>query len=100
MSTRRGQGEGSISQRASDGLWTARVDLGYVNGKRKRKQIYGKTRKEVAEALKILLRDQQVGNLDAVAGLGVRRVAYGYILPLKAWDRGTLTSCAPIPAAV
>ncbi|GAC1560809.1 MAG: site-specific integrase [Herpetosiphon sp.] len=61
MSTRRGQGEGSISQRASDSLWTARVDLGYVNGKRKRKQIYGKTRKGVAEKLKMLLREQQQG---------------------------------------
>lgn len=60
MSSRRGHGEGSISQR-SDGRWTARVDLGYVNGKRKRKQIYGKTRKEVAEALKVLLRNQQQG---------------------------------------
>lgn len=32
-----------------------------VNGKRKRKQIYGRTRKEVAEQLKVLLRDQQRG---------------------------------------
>ena len=61
MSSRRGRGEGSISQRQSDGLWTARVDLGFVDGKRKRKQIYGKTRKEVAEKLKVLLRDQQQG---------------------------------------
>ena len=59
MPSRRGHGEGSISQRKSDGLWTARVDLGIVNGKRK--QIYGKTRKEVAEKLKGLLRDQQQG---------------------------------------
>ncbi len=60
MSTRRGHGEGSISQR-SDGRWMASVDLGYVDGKRKRKYIYGKTRKEVAEALKSLLHQQQHG---------------------------------------
>ena len=60
MGTRRGHGEGSISKR-EDGRWTARVDLGYVDGKRKRKQIYGKTRKEVAEQLKVLLHDQQQG---------------------------------------
>lgn len=60
MGTRRGHGEGTISHR-KDGRWTARVDLGWVNGRRKRKQIYGKTRKEVAEQLKILLRDQQQG---------------------------------------
>ena len=66
---RRGHGEGSISLR-KDGRWWARVDLGVVEVKdkdgttrrtRKRKQIYGKTRKEVAEKLKILLRDQQQG---------------------------------------
>lgn len=60
MGTRRGHGEGSIYQRG-DGLWCTVVDLGYVNGKRKRKYIYGKTRKEVAEKLKAVLRDQQLG---------------------------------------
>ncbi len=47
MSSRRGRGEGSISQRESDGLWTARVDLGFVDGQRRR--ISGKTINEVAE---------------------------------------------------
>jgi integrase len=37
------------------------VDLGVVNGKRKRKMVYGKTRKEVAEKLKTLQRDQAAG---------------------------------------
>jgi integrase len=60
MGSRGRHGEGSISQR-SDGRWMARVDLGFINGKRKRKQIYGKTRKEVAEALKVVLHDQQQG---------------------------------------
>ncbi len=45
---RRGHGEGTIVQR-SDGRWMAQIDLGYVDGKRKRKTVYGKTRKEVAE---------------------------------------------------
>ena len=53
-------GEGSISKR-EDGRWTARVDLGYVDG-RQRKQIYGKTRKEVAEQLKVLL--NMISNRD------------------------------------
>ena len=60
MGTRRGHGEGSIYQRG-DGLWCTAVDLGYVNGKRKRKYIYGQTRKEVADKLKVVLRDQQLG---------------------------------------
>lgn len=53
MAQRRGHGEGSIYQRESDDRWVAVVDLGYVNGKRKRKPLYGKTRKEVAEKLKV-----------------------------------------------
>lgn len=60
MGARRGHGEGSISKR-TDGRWMARVDLGYVNGKRKRKYVYGKTRKEVADQLKSLLHQQQQG---------------------------------------
>ena len=53
MSKRRGHGEGSIHQRA-DGLWCAIADLGRgANGKRKRKYIYGKTRKEVADQLNL-----------------------------------------------
>lgn len=60
MSKRRGHGEGSIYQR-DDGIWCASVDLGRSNGKRRRKTIYGKTRKEVADKLKILHRDQAAG---------------------------------------
>ena len=61
MGTRRGHGEGSIYFRESDQRWVTSVDLGYIDGKRKRKAIYGKTCKEVAEKLKVLLRDQQQG---------------------------------------
>lgn len=61
MPSRRGHGEGSIYRRESDGRWCAGVDLGWVNGKRKRKMLYGATRKEVAEKLKIALREQQQG---------------------------------------
>ena len=61
MAKRRGNGEGGIYQRESDGKWCASVDLGFVNGKRRRKVIYGKTRKEVADKLKALHRDQAVG---------------------------------------
>src|SRR5918998_5976339 len=60
MATRRGHGEGMIRQRA-DGLWEARISLGHADGKRKRKSIYGKTWREVAEKLKALHADQQKG---------------------------------------
>src|SRR3712207_6488057 len=66
MSTRRGHGEGSIYFRESDQRWVTAVDLGYVDGKRKRRVIYGKTRKEVAEKLKAVLHEQQQGMPVAV----------------------------------
>jgi hypothetical protein len=47
---RRGKGEGSITQRP-DGRWVARVDLGWQEGKRRRKAVYGRTRREVADKL-------------------------------------------------
>src|SRR6266498_3090508 len=61
MAKRRGNGEGGIYQRERDGKWCASVDLGFVNGKRRRKVIYGETRKEVADKLKALHRDQAAG---------------------------------------
>src|SRR5581483_1340516 len=52
MATRRGQGEGAIYQRASDGKWVCSVDLGWSDGKRRRKVVYGRTRAEVATKLR------------------------------------------------
>jgi integrase len=60
MAKRRGSGEGTITQR-EDGRWMARIDLGTVNGRRKRLSIYGKTRKEVADKLVTEQRKVQQG---------------------------------------
>lgn len=49
MARKRGNGEGTIYQR-SDGTWCGQYTV-YVAGKRKRKTLYGKTRKEVAAKL-------------------------------------------------
>src|SRR5215203_2816877 len=49
---RRGHNEGAIYQRESDGRWVSVVNLGWVDGKRSRKYLYGETRKEVADKLK------------------------------------------------
>src|SRR5919202_916436 len=57
---RRGHGEGSIYQ-DSAGRWRAVVDFGWKQGKRDRKYLSGKTRREVQERLKVVLRDQQQG---------------------------------------
>src|SRR6266542_6227974 len=47
---RRGHGEGSIT-RLPDGRWQARLDLGWVNGKRRRKAFFGRTRKDAVAKL-------------------------------------------------
>ena len=60
LGKKRGQNEGSIFQR-KDGRWVAEVSLGWMNGTRKRKLLYGKTRKEAHEKLTTALRDQQRG---------------------------------------
>ncbi len=57
---KRGQGEGTIVKRA-DGRWVAVLNLGYVDGKRKRKSFYGKTRAEVAALLTAAHHDQTQG---------------------------------------
>ena len=54
MRERRGRGEGSITKR-NDGRWMARVDLGWQDGKRRRKTIYGRTKRDVQEKLREVL---------------------------------------------
>jgi integrase len=50
MARKRNAGEGSIFQRA-DGRWCAQLDLGWQNGRRARKYIYGETAGKVQDAL-------------------------------------------------
>jgi integrase len=57
---KRGQGEGTIYKR-KDGRWAAAVNLGYQNGKLKRKHYYGTSRKEVRDKLNAGLSDLQKG---------------------------------------
>src|SRR5207249_9652369 len=57
MVSKRGNGEGTIYQRQSDGKWCASVSLDFG----KRKVIYGTTRKEVAQKLNEALRRKQQG---------------------------------------
>ncbi len=51
MSSRRGKGEGTITQR-QDGRWEAKITLTPISGKRRRRVFYGKTRAEVAKKLR------------------------------------------------
>ena len=54
---RRIRGEGSFSQRSSDGLWVGTVDLGWQGGKRVRKSVSAKTRKAASAKFVKLKRD-------------------------------------------
>ena len=60
MTRKRGRSEGSIYQR-KDGRWTAVASVGYRQGRRIRRHVYGKTRRQVQEKLTRILRDQQYG---------------------------------------
>jgi integrase len=69
---RRGRGEGSIHQRASDGLWAGVVSLGFDgNGRRKRKWAYGTSKKEVVDKLDEIRRAARVGILPDAGSMTV-----------------------------
>lgn len=69
---RRQRGEGSISQRAEDGLWVGRIDVGVVNGKRRRRTVYGRTQREVVTKLRAVRKDIEAGN-TTTAGTTVQK---------------------------
>jgi len=47
----RGRGEGTVFKRENRDSWVARLNLGYKNGKRVRKDFFGKTQKEAREKM-------------------------------------------------
>jgi len=65
---RRARGEGTIFQRASDGRWVVRLDLGYVQGRRKRVTRYASSEREALAVLNRLRRENEAGRLTAAAG--------------------------------
>lgn len=64
---RRQRGEGSISYRASKELWVASLDLGWVNGKRRRRVLYAKTQREAVRKLATAKRALAAGTLTVSA---------------------------------
>jgi integrase len=61
MARRRASGEGSIFYREDRERWVGIIDLGWINGKRQRKSVFGKTQKEVREKMAALRREQERG---------------------------------------
>jgi integrase len=60
---RRTKGEGSIFQR-SDGTWVGRIDLGWIGGRRVRKQVTARTKRELTPKFRKLQRDVEAGVLS------------------------------------
>jgi integrase len=58
-----GNGEGSVFKR-KDGRWCARYTVGTLDDL-KRRDIYGKTRKDIAKKLREALNDSYRGNISA-----------------------------------
>jgi integrase len=102
---RRIRGEGGFSQRASDGLWVGTMDLGWHAGKRVRKTVSAKTKREAqAKFVKLKAEIEKGGGavgsastveawlnywLDNVAServrartlMGYRQYVNGYLIP-------------------
>lgn len=60
-SHRRAHGEGSIYRRARDGRWVGMLDLGWIDGKRRRPTVTGATKAEVVVKLRQLRSAQDKG---------------------------------------
>ena len=73
MATRRRHGEGAIYQRGSDGRSIGAVQVGRIDGKRSHRYVTGRTAKEVAERMKALLREHQLGRVSAGGRVKVGR---------------------------
>src|SRR5262245_8962811 len=81
---RRGRGEGSVFER-EDGLWVGSISLGYtVTGKRKRRTVYGSTKKEVLDELDRLRSEARVGSLPDAGGLTVGQLLDRWLESSKA----------------
>lgn len=90
---KRGQNEGGIYQRASDSSWVASLNIGYVDGKRKRALFYGKTRAKVAAKLR-----KAQDNLDK--GVALTDVRLTMVVFLEQWLTDKVKpSIAPRPIA-
>lgn len=61
MSKRRDSGTGSVHQRSRDGYWVGTVELGWVDGKRRRKHVTAKRKADVVRRLNELQRRMLVG---------------------------------------
>ena len=83
--SKRGRGEGGVYQRESDRLWVGTVSLGYDgNGKRKRKTVYGQSKKEVLDKLREIQAAARVGNVPDPGNMIVSQLLDRWLESLRA----------------
>lgn len=70
-SSRRGNGEGSIYKRKSDGKWVGDFTIGWKAGKRVHKVVTGSSRREVRDKLAALQSSKAAGTLSDPSGMTV-----------------------------
>lgn len=80
-SGRRGNGEGSIHRR-KDGRWVGQYTVETPTGETKRKTVYGKTRREVAEKLRAALADRDAG-IEYDTKITVEEYLGGYLADIE-----------------
>ncbi len=68
---KRANGEGSLYRR-SDGHWVAQVDLGWQNGRRKRKYVSARTRTEAHTKLRAILTERDRGLVSTARPMKVK----------------------------
>lgn len=91
---RRGRGEGAIWRR-SDGRWEGRLDLGIVDGRRRRRVVYGRSRAEVASKLGELARAREAGALPTEPSVKLEVYLAAWLASIEHQVRpGTLRSDA------
>lgn len=75
MAKRRSKGDGSLTQRSSDGRWQGSLVVELPNGSPKRRYFYGRTKAEAKAKLDQALRDQADGSLVATTPTLERAIA-------------------------
>lgn len=60
---RRQRGEGALFRRESDGLWVGRIELGWIDGVRRRRTVYGRTMAEAQAKMRTAREAAAAGNL-------------------------------------
>ena len=99
---RRGRGEASIFQRESDGRWVASLSLGFdADGKRKRKTVYGSTKKQVQDELRKIQIQAATGSIPQAGMMTVAALLDDWLDAMKSawavWDSRIPPSAHPKP---